>query len=85
MRIIAKITEKNVIRQPLAGYRLGFCLHITKETAVLLMAAKDLGAEVAACPANPLSTQDNIAAFLSVQGVLTYAWRGQSNEEYNEF
>jgi adenosylhomocysteinase len=63
---------------------LGFCLHITKETAVLLMAAKDLGAEVAACPANPLSTQDNIAAFLSVQGVLTYAWRGQSNEEYNE-
>ena len=83
MGIIAKIKEKNVIRQPLAGYRLGFCLHITKETAVLLMAAKDLGAEVAACPANPLSTQDNIAAFISAQGVLTYAWRGQSDEEYN--
>jgi adenosylhomocysteinase len=84
MGIVAKIREKNVIRQPLAGYRLGFCLHITKETAVLLTAAKDLGAEVAACPANPLSTQDNIAAFLSVQGVLTYAWRGQSDEEYKE-
>ena len=55
MGIISKIKEKYVSRQPLAGYKLGFCLHITKETAVLLMAAKDLGARITACSANPLS------------------------------
>ncbi|HEY6405189.1 MAG TPA: adenosylhomocysteinase [Nitrososphaeraceae archaeon] len=84
MGIISKIKESYVSRKPLAGYRLGFCLHITKETAVLLMAIKDLGARIAACSANPLSTQDDVAAFLSKQGISIFAWRGQSVEEFNE-
>ena len=46
------------------------------------MAARDLGAEIAACSANPLSTQDDIASFLSRQGLSIYAWRGQNDKEY---
>ena len=62
MGILKKITEKILKGQPIAGRRLGLCLHITKETSVLIMAAKELGAEIAACPANPLTTQDDIAS-----------------------
>jgi adenosylhomocysteinase len=84
MGILKKITEKVLNGQPLAGRRLGFCLHVTKETSVLLMAAKELGAEIAACPANPLTTQDDIASFLSEKGVTIYAWRGQTDKEFRE-
>jgi adenosylhomocysteinase len=84
MGILKKIVEKTMNQQPLAGQRLSFCLHITKETSVLIGAAMELGAEIAACPANPLSTQDDLAAFLSEKGVLIYAWRGQNDKEYNE-
>ena len=48
------------------------------------MAAKELGAEIAACPANPLTTQDDIASFLSEKGVTIYAWRGQTDKEFRE-
>ena len=48
------------------------------------MCAQKLGAEVAICSANPLSVQDDIAAFLSSQKILTYAWQGESNREYHE-
>jgi adenosylhomocysteinase len=84
MGILKKIVEKTMNQQPLAGIKLSFCLHITKETSVLISAAMDLGAEIAACPANPLSTQDNLAAFLSEKGVLMYAWRGQTDREYSQ-
>jgi adenosylhomocysteinase len=84
MGILKKIVEKTMNQQPLAGRRLSFCLHITKETSVLIGAAMELGAEISACPANPLSTQDDLAAFLSEKGVLIYAWRGQNVKEYNE-
>ncbi|HKI07059.1 MAG TPA: adenosylhomocysteinase [Nitrososphaeraceae archaeon] len=84
MGILKKIVEKTMNQQPLAGKKLSFCLHITKETSVLIGAAMELGAEIAACPANPLSTQDDLAAFLSEKGVLIYAWRGQNDNEYNE-
>jgi adenosylhomocysteinase len=84
MGILKKITEKVIKGQPLAGRRLGFCLHITKETSVLIMAAKELGAEITACPANPLTTQDDIASFLSEKGVTIYAWRGQTDKEFRE-
>ena len=68
----------------LKGKTIGFCLHITKETSVLLMGAKELGASVAACPGNPLSTQDDIAAFLASEGIHVYAWRDQTDQEYFE-
>jgi adenosylhomocysteinase len=83
MAILDKIKIKNEKKKPLAGYRIGFCLHITKETSVLVMAAKELGADVALCSANPLSVQDDIAAFLSSEGVTTFAWRGETKREYD--
>ena len=82
MAIVEKIKAKNERIQPLAGCKLGFCLHITKETSVLVMAAKNLGAEVAICSANPLSVQDDIAAFLYDHDVSVYAWRGETKAEY---
>jgi adenosylhomocysteinase len=84
MVILDKIKIKNEKKKPLAGYRIGFCLHITKETSVLVMTAKELGADVALCSANPLSVQDDIAAFLSSEGITTFAWRGETKREYDE-
>ena len=84
MVILDKIKTKNEKKKPLAGYRIGFCLHITKETSVLVMTAKELGADVALCSANPLSVQDDIAAFLSSEGITTFAWRGETKKEYDE-
>jgi adenosylhomocysteinase len=82
MTILDKIKIRNESKKPLSGYKLGFCLHITKETSVLVITAKMLGAEIAICSANPLSTQDDVAAFLSSQGIRIFAWRGQSEREY---
>lgn len=84
MVILDKIKIKNEKKKPLAGYRIGFCLHITKETSVLVMTARELGADVALCSANPLSVQDDIAAFLSSEGITTFAWRGETKREYDE-
>ena len=81
MSIIEKIISKNPGR-PLAGWRLGVCLNITKETSVLVMAAKRLGAEVALCSANPLSAHDDIAAYLHGEGVSVYAWRNETRRQY---
>jgi adenosylhomocysteinase len=69
-------------RRPLENLRLGACLHVTKETAVLVRTLVAGGAEVALCGSNPLSTQDDVAAALAKDGVQVYAWRGESNEEY---
>jgi adenosylhomocysteinase len=84
MGIIERIVKKNERTRPLAGMRLGFCLHITKETSVLAMAAKSLGAEIAICSANPLSAQDDIAAFLYDEGMHVYAWRGETEAQYRQ-
>lgn len=84
MSILDKIKNKYEKKKPLAGYRIGFCLHITKETSVLVRTAKQLGADIALCSANPLSVQDDIAAFLSSEGIITFAWRGETKREYDE-
>lgn len=84
MSILDKIKNKYEKKKPLVGYRIGFCLHITKETSVLVMTAKQLGADIALCSANPLSVQDDIAAFLSSEGIITFAWRGETKREYDE-
>ena len=83
MKILTNAIDRLKRSQPLRGIRLGICLHITKETSVLIMGAKELGAEVSACGANPLSTQDDIAAFLDENGINIYAWAGQTTEEYD--
>ena len=82
MTILDKIKIRNESKRPLSGYKLGFCLHVTKETSVLAITAKMLGAEIAICSANPFSTQDDVAAFLSSQGIRIFAWRGQSERQY---
>ena len=83
MQILDNTINRFKKSKPLKGITLGFCLHITKETSVLLMGAKELGATVACCGGNPLTTQDDIAAFLASQGIHVYAWHGQSVKEYD--
>ncbi len=83
MQILENTINRLKKSKPFKGITLGFCLHITKETSVLLMGAKELGATVAACGGNPLTTQDDIAAFLASQGIHMYAWAGQSAKEYD--
>jgi len=83
MQILDNTITRLKKSKPLKGITLGFCLHITKETSVLLMGAKELGATVACCGGNPLTTQDDIAAFLASQGIHVYAWHGQSVKEYD--
>lgn len=83
MGILTGIINQNKKRKPLQGITLGFCLQLTKETAVLLMGAKELGAKVVACSGNPLTTQDDIAAFLASRGITVYGWSNQTQKEFN--
>ena len=70
--------------KPFKGIRVGMCLHITKETAVLVNTLRAAGAEVSITGCNPLSTQDDVAAALAKDGVDVYGWRAETNDEYYE-
>ncbi len=70
--------------KPLEGLRVGACLHITKETAVLVRSLRAGGAEVYLTASNPLSTQDDVAAALASEGVGVYGFRGEDEREYYE-
>ncbi len=83
MQILNNTINRLKKSQPLKGLTIGFCLHITKETSVLLMGAKELGANVVACAGNPLTTQDDIAAFLASEGIHIYAWGNETTQEYD--
>ena len=83
MQILDNTINRFKKSKPLKSVTLGFCLHITKETSVLLMGAEELGATVVCCGGNPLTTQDNVSAFLASQGIHVYAWHGQSVKEYD--
>ncbi|MGB9169328.1 MAG: adenosylhomocysteinase [Nitrososphaeraceae archaeon] len=61
------------MEKTLSGLKIAFCLHITKETSVLVMAAKKLGAKVLLCSANPLSVQENIVEFLKSNDTTIFA------------
>ncbi len=82
MPVLKQIEERFHREKPLADTKIGACLHVTKETSVLVETLKAGGAEVALCGSNPLSTQDTVAAALAEKGVLVYAWRGETTEEY---
>ncbi len=82
MPVLAQIKQRFEKEKPLKGATLGACLHVTKETAVLVQALKAGGAKVALCGSNPLSTQDEVAAALAKMGINVYAWRGETREEY---
>jgi len=67
---------------PLKGMRIAGCLHVTKETAVLVKTLRAAGAEVSWSGCNPLSTQDDVAAALADEGISIYAWHGMSVDEF---
>lgn len=82
MPVLMKIRERFSREKPLEGIQIGACLHVTKETAVLVKTLVAGGAEVALCASNPLSTQDEVAAALAEEGISVYAWKGETAEEY---
>ncbi|MGE5460725.1 MAG: adenosylhomocysteinase [Solirubrobacterales bacterium] len=82
MPVLALIKERFEKERPLDGVRIGACLHVTTETANLMLALKAGGADVALCASNPLSTQDDVAAALTEAGVPTQAIKGEDNETY---
>jgi adenosylhomocysteinase len=82
MPVLNQIKKRFSKEKPLKGLTLGACLHVTKETAVLVETFLAGGAKVALCGSNPLSTQDDVAAALAQRGVHVFAWRGQTTDEY---
>ena len=82
MPVLKLIRNRFNEEKPLKGLTLAACLHVTKETAVLVDALIAGGAKIALCGSNPLSTQDDVAAALADKGVHVFAWRGQNTEEY---
>ena len=83
MPVLRQIRERFSSEKPLAGMRIAACLHVTTETANLILALKDGGADLTLCASNPLSTQDEVAAALvSEYGIATYAIKGEDNETY---
>ncbi|KJZ73038.1 Adenosylhomocysteinase [Hirsutella minnesotensis 3608] len=69
--------------QPLKGARIAGCLHMTIQTAVLIETLTALGAEVTWTSCNIFSTQDHAAAAIAASGVPVFAWKGETEEEYN--
>src|SRR6476659_3451235 len=83
MPVLRLIRERFEQEKPLAGLRLGACLHVTSETANLMRTLKAGGAQIALCASNPLSTQDDVAAALVDEyGISTYARRGVDRDGY---
>jgi adenosylhomocysteinase len=83
MPVLRQIRERFERDRPLAGVRIGACLHVTTETANLMRTLKAGGAEVHLAASNPLSTQDwTAAALVKAYGISTYARRGEDNETY---
>jgi adenosylhomocysteinase len=82
MPVLTIIKNRFEKEKPLEGQTIAACLHVTKETAVLIKVLIAGGANVALCGSNPLSTQDDVAAALADSGVHVFAWRGQNTEDY---
>jgi adenosylhomocysteinase len=83
MPVLRQVRERFSKEQPLKGIRLGACLHVTTETAVLMTTLKAGGAHIGLCASNPLSTQDEVAAALaSEHDIATFARKGEDNRTY---
>jgi adenosylhomocysteinase len=82
MPVLAALREEAEKTKPLAGMRVAGCLHVTKETAVLVETIAAAGAELSWSGCNPLSTQDDVAAWLAREGYSVYAWHGQSVDDF---
>ena len=79
---MAALRDATESEKPLAGQRIAGCLHVTKETAVLIETLRAAGAEVSWSGCNPLSTQDDVAAWLAREGYDIHAWYGQKAEDF---
>jgi adenosylhomocysteinase len=82
MPVLMSIRERFAREKPLSGMRISGCLHVTKETAVLVETLRDGGADVSWSGCNPLSTQDDVAAALAEAGVPIFAWHGMNVDEF---
>ncbi|MBI2469102.1 MAG: adenosylhomocysteinase, partial [Candidatus Rokubacteria bacterium] len=83
MPVLRQIRERFAREQPLRGVRVGGCLHVTTETAVLMLTLRAGGASLALCASNPLSTQDDVAAALVQEhGVPVFAQKGEDSDRY---
>ena len=82
MPVLMALKEKHGREKSLKGMRVAGCLHVTKETAVLVKTIVAAGAEISWSGCNPLSTQDDVAAALAADGMSIYAWHGQTRDEF---
>jgi adenosylhomocysteinase len=82
MPVLNQIKTRFKKEEPFKNITLGACLHVTKETAVLIETFTVGGAQVALCGSNPLSTQDDVAAALADKDINVFAWREQTTQEY---
>ena len=82
MPVLATLRERFLKEKPLEGRTVAACLHVTAETANLMLALRDAGANAALCASNPLSTQDDIAAALVAEGIPVFAVRGEDSDTY---
>jgi len=85
MPVLGRVAERFAAERPLEGVKIAICLHVTAETANLVRALSGAGAEVALCSANPLSTQDDVAAALvDHDGIGVHAIHGETLAQYHE-
>jgi adenosylhomocysteinase len=85
MPVLRQLQQRFAKERPLAGKRLAACLHVTTETANLMVALQAGGADVALCASNPLSTQDDVAAHLvRDHGIKVFAIKGEDHTTYYE-
>lgn len=83
MPVLASLSKEYAKAKPFKGVRIGACLHVTTETANLMLALKTGGAILRLCASNPLSTQDDVAAALALEyGIETFAIKGEDNKTY---
>ena len=83
MPVLQQIRKRFIKEQPLKGLRISACLHVTSETANLMITLRDGGADAVLCASNPLSTQDEVAASLNRDfGIPTFAMKGEDIETY---
>ncbi|HLW17596.1 MAG TPA: adenosylhomocysteinase [Actinomycetota bacterium] len=82
MPVLQAIRERFAKEKPLNGWVIAACLHVTSETANLMLTLQAGGAQASLCASNPLSTQDDVAAALVEFGIPTYAIKGEDNDTY---
>lgn len=82
MPVLMELRKKHEKTKPFKGAKIAGCIHVTKETAVLVETLRAAGAEVSWSGCNPLSTQDDVAAALAQNGTEIFAWHGMNTEEF---